>query len=135
MPVVSITRLRVRSWRYLLPFIFFAVRSSQQARAAEGNLRVALLRDARSTFWTCTIWASEAAMRSFMMSGPHRQAMPRLLEWCDEAALVHWSQDTDWQPDWREAHARLQREGRRSKVKQPSPAHEAYEIPPPRQHG
>ena len=135
MPVVSITRLRVRSWRYLLPFIFFAARSSRQARAAEGNLRVALLRDARSTFWTCTIWESEAAMRSFMLSGPHRQAMPRLLNWCDEAALVHWSQDTDRQPDWGEAHARLQREGRRSKVKQPSPAHQAYEIRAPRRQG
>ena len=86
--VVSITRLRVRSWRYILPFIFFTLRSSRQAKVAEGDVHVALLRDAKSTFWTRTVWTTEAAMKSFMLSGPHRQVMPRLLEWCDEAAVA-----------------------------------------------
>jgi hypothetical protein len=112
MPVVSVTRLRVRSWRYLLPFVFFALRSSRQAKVAEGNLHVALLRDAKSTFWTRTVWTTDAAMKAFMLSGPHRQVMPRLLDWCDEAAVVHWVQDTDQRPDWHEAHDRLQQEGR-----------------------
>ena len=132
MPVVSITRLRVRSWRYLLPFISFALRSARQAKAAEGNLGVSLLRDANHTFWTCTVWATEEAMKSFMLSGPHRRAMPRLLDWCDEAALVHWAQQTKQQPDWQEAYRRLQQQGRRSKVKNPSPAHQSYQIAEPK---
>ena len=131
MPVVSVTRLRVRSWRYLLPFIVFAVRSSRQAKTAEGNLGVTLLRDANLVFWTSTLWTTEDTMKSFMLSGPHRQAMPRLLDWCDEAALVHWPQPETQLPDWQEAHRRLQSEGRRSKVRHPSPAHEKYEIPKP----
>ena len=131
MPVVSVTRLRVRSWRYLLPFIVFAVRSSRQAKTADGNLGVSLLRDANLVFWTSTLWTTEETMKSFMLSGPHRQAMPRLLDWCDEAALVHWTQPETQPPDWQEAHRRLQTEGRRSKVRNPSPAQEKFEIPKP----
>jgi Domain of unknown function (DUF3291) len=132
MPVVSITRLRVRSLRYMVPFLFFALRSSRQAKAAQGNLGVSLLNDANKAFWTCTVWTTEDAMRSFMLSGPHRKAMPRLLDWCDEAALVHWAQEGEHKPDWQEAHRRLQREGRRSKVRHPSPAQDKYEIPRPK---
>jgi hypothetical protein len=119
----------------MLPFMFFALRSSRQAKGAEGNLHVALLRDAKSTFWTRTVWTTEEAMKSFMLSGPHRRVMPRLLDWCDEAAVVHWVQNADQPPDWYEAHDRLQQEGRRSKVGYPSPAHEKFDIPRPRQRG
>ncbi len=132
MPIVSVTRLRVRSLRYMLPFIVFSLRSAWQAKRAKGNLRTALLNDANQAFWTCTVWTTEEAMKSFMLSGAHRKAMPRLLDWCDEAALVHWSQASDQKPDWQEAHQRLQEEGRRSKVRHPSPAQDKYEIPKPR---
>ena len=71
-------------------------------------------------------------MKLFMLAGPHRKAMYRLLEWCDEAALVHWVQESDREPDWQEAHRRLQHDGRRSKVNHPSRAHEEYAIPTPR---
>src|SRR5215469_7726699 len=114
------------------PVPFFAVRSSRQAKRARGNLGVSLLRDGHMASWTRTVWDTEAAMKSFMLSGPHRQAMPRLLDWCDEAALVHWAQVTDQPPDWHEAHRRIQLEGRRSKVRHPSLAHERYEIATPR---
>jgi hypothetical protein len=131
MPMVSITRLRVRSWRYLVPFMFYAVRSFRQAKVAEGSLAVSLLRDSNNVYWTRTVWTTEAAMKSFVLSGPHRQAMRRLLEWCDEAALVHWMQESEREPDWLEAHRRLLQEGRRSKVNHPSPGHEKYLIPTP----
>jgi hypothetical protein len=134
-PVVSITRLRVRSWRYVLPFIVYALRASRQAKNAEGNLATSLLRDAHNTYWTRTVWTTESAMKAFMLAGPHRKAMRRLLEWCDEAALVHWQQETGQQPDWHDAHRRLQVEGRRSKVNHPSPAQENFQIPAPKLRG
>lgn len=133
MPLVSITRLRVRSWRYLVPFMFFAVRSSRQAKKADGNLAVSLLGDANNVYWTRTLWRTEEAMKSFMLSGAHRQVMRHLLDWCDEAAVVHWVQESDQEPDWQEAYRRMQQEGRRSKVNHPSPAHEKYLIPSPQQ--
>ena len=131
MPLVSITRLRVRSWRYLPGFIFFALRASRQAGKSQGNLSTSLLRDSNHTFWTCTVWTTQPAMKAFMLTGSHHQVMRHLLEWCDEAALVHWEQDTAEAPDWKEAHRRLQGEGRRSKVNHPSPSHERFEIRPP----
>ena len=110
MSFVSITRLRVRSWRYLPTFFVAAFRSAWQARRAEGNLAFSVLRDARDTFWTRSVWTDEAAMRAFMTTGAHRAAMPKLLEWCDEAAVAHWTQDSDREPSWEEAHRRMGRE-------------------------
>lgn len=52
MPLVSITRLRVRSWRFLPGFFLYALRSAREAAKAEGNLAARLLRDQHHTFWT-----------------------------------------------------------------------------------
>ena len=122
MPLVSITRLRVRTWRYVPQFLVQSLRAVRQAGRTPGNLAVSILRDANRAFWTRTLWRDEAAMRSFMRSGVHRRVMARLPKWCDEAALVHWVQQQSEPPSWPEAHRRLQREGRRSRVIHPSEA-------------
>jgi hypothetical protein len=131
MPFVSITRLRVRSWRYLPVFVLQSLRAARQAKGAKGSLAVSVLRDANWAFWTCTLWRDEAAMRSFMRSGAHSRVMARLPEWCDEAALVRWAQDGSEPPSWSEAHRRLQGEGRRSRVNRPTEAQRRFEIPEP----
>jgi hypothetical protein len=133
MSFVSITRLRLRSGRYLPGFLLQAVHSVRQAKVSFGNLSVAILYDADLSFWTRTVWREEAAMRSFMLSGAHHRIMPRLLEWCDEAAVVHWVQGAQEPPSWLESHQRLQQEGRRSKVNHPSEGQRRFEIPVPRE--
>ncbi len=120
---VSLTRLRVRSWRYLPVFFIQVFRSAQQAKSAQGSLVVTVLRDAHNTFWTRTVWNSEQAMKAYMRSGVHRQVMRRLPQWCDEAAVAHWTQESPQPPSWQEAHQRLQQSGRPSKVNHPSEAH------------
>ena len=132
MPSVSITRLRVRKWRYLLAFVLWATRSVRQAKRAPGNLGVGLLRDRNNTFWTKTVWTDDAAMRAFMLGEPHKAAMPKLLDWCDEASLVRWTQEGTSLPSWDDAHRRLERDGRASKVNHPSDAHRALKFPPPK---
>ena len=134
MPFVSITRLRVGSWRYVPGFLIQSLRTALQAKRATGNLAISVLRDADRAFWTRSVWHDEAAMRSFMQSGVHRRIMARLPEWCNEAAVVHWVQDADESPSWQEAHRRLQEEGRRSRVTQPSEAQRRFEIQEPRAH-
>jgi len=131
MALVSITRLRLRSWRYLPMFAWYVLRSARQAARAEGNLAAKLLRERRNTFWTNTIWTGEAAMKKFMTSGAHGKAMRKLAEWCDEAAVVHWTQESAEPPTWPEAYQRLQKDGRRSKVNHASAAHLAHEFPEP----
>ena len=131
MPLVSITRLHVRSWRYLPLFFIQALRSAWQAKQAEGNLSVAILQEARFTFWTRTVWTNESAMKHYIISGVHKQVMRSLLEWCDEAAVVHWKQDRAQPPTWEEAFHHLREEGRPSKVNHPSKAHQTYRFPMP----
>ena len=131
MPIVSITRIRVRSWWYLPAFFVQTLRIAVQAARADGSLAVTLLRDRRNTFWTGTSWSSDDSMKAFMHAKPHGPTMRRLLHWCDEAALVHWTQVSVELPSWEEAHQRIQREGRPSKVNHPSPAHTAHAFPAP----
>jgi hypothetical protein len=130
--LISVTRLRIRSPRYLPMFIIYSILSSRQARRAPGNCGIDLLRDANNTYWTKTAWRDEKTMQSFILGGMHRRAMPKLLDWCNEAATVHWTQESPQLPDWQEAHRRIVSEGRRSKVRHPSPAHLAFEIAKPK---
>jgi hypothetical protein len=76
MPFISVTRLRVRSWKYFPALLIAAFRSAVQARRANGNLAVSVLGEARNTFWTRSIWIDETAMKGFMVSGaqPHDNA-------------------------------------------------------------
>jgi hypothetical protein len=131
MPFVSITRLRVRSWFYLPAFFVQSVRAIKQAREAEGNRSVAVLLDVKKTFWTRSVWASETAMRAYILAGVHRKVMGRLAQWCDEAAIVHWTQESMEPPMWEDAHRRLQQDGRASKVHEPSEDQRNYRIPAP----
>jgi len=131
MPFVSVTRLRVRSWSYLPAFVVATARIAWQARKADGSLAVKIFRERRNAFWTTTSWESEAAMKKFMLAKPHGPAMRKLLNWCDEAAIVHWTQPGAELPSWPEAHRRMQLQGRPSKVNYPSPAQSSFTIVEP----
>lgn len=88
--------------------------------------------DRKLTFWTMTLWNSEADMRAYRNTDAHKKAMPKLQFWCDEASIVHWQQQEDEFPSWFEAHERMPKEGRLSKVKNPSANHLSFTIPAPR---
>jgi heme-degrading monooxygenase HmoA len=132
MAFISITRLRVRSVRYLPQFLWLTFLSHRQAKRSSGCLAVKILRDAGNAYWTSTAWADEAAMRAYISSGAHRRVMPKLKDWCDEAYVTHWEQESAVLPGWQEAHRRMTENGRRSKVNNPSQAHLAFEIPEPK---
>jgi hypothetical protein len=130
MALISATRLRVRSRQFLPEFFWRAFLSARQARRSPGNLGARTIAGANHAFWTITAWENEAVMRSFMLAGAHRKAMPKLLEWCDEASVVHWAQDTPELPALEEVHRRMVAEGRMSKVNHPSADQQARRIPP-----
>ena len=129
---VSLTRLRVRSIRFMPAFALHALRTNNQVRKAPGFLDGALLPDRAWTFWTLTAWTSHEHMRAYMISGAHKQAMPRLLHWCDEASVAHWTQPALPLPTWAEADHRMRTQGRPSKVLHPSPNHAALAYREPR---
>ena len=111
MSLVAVTRLRVRSLRFLVPFAFYTLRSFRQAKHATGNLGVNVRRAEGFAFWTLTVWQDEAAMSAYRITPPHRHAMPKLLEWCDEASVVHWNQESAELPDWKTAERRMAESG------------------------
>ena len=131
MPLISVTRLRVRSWRYFPSFVWQSLKSAGQAERSAGFMDGRLLRNPKNAFWTMTAWKDEAAMSAFRSAGAHGGVMRKLLTWCDEATVVHWDQETSELPSWQEAHRRMVKEGRRSKVNYPSPAQTSNHVPAP----
>jgi heme-degrading monooxygenase HmoA len=132
MSFIGVTRLRVRSIRFLPPFTMHFLRTRRQVRKAPGFQGGSLLADRSWTFWTMTAWDSQESMRRYMTTAPHRATMPYLLDWCDEASVVHWNQPEAALPSWLEADKRMRENGRASKVRNPSPEHATLSYQPPR---
>ena len=63
------------------------------------------------------------ALLAFMASGAHRDVMPKLQDWCDEASLVHFEDASGGEPDWDAAAMKVRHDGRTSRVRHPSEAH------------
>jgi hypothetical protein len=121
MAFVSVTRLHLRSKRFLLPFLFYTLRSALQTRRSGGFRRGALGSDPQGGNWTVTAWDSDADLRNYRNSGAHRLAMQKLLHWCDEASFAHMAIDDATLPSVEAAYELLRR-GRISKVNHPSAA-------------
>jgi hypothetical protein len=128
---ISVTRLRLRAFAYLPFFLWRTFQSSRQVVRAHGFLGGRTLVNSKNVYWTITAWESEEAMREFRSADAHRSAMPKLLNFCDEASVVHWNQDDPELPTWEESHRRMKTGGRLSKVNHPSPDQLANRWPPP----
>jgi len=130
--LASVTRLRVRSIRFLPSFLWRTFLSQRQVERVPGFIGGRLLIDSGLTFWTLTAWQSEETMRKFRGSGAHARVMPRLAEWCNEAAYAHWIQTENSIPTWEDAYQRLLGEGRLSRVERPSQNHLDRQFARPR---
>lgn len=122
MALVSVTRLRLRSGWLLPAFAWRSFRSMSQARGADGCLAATARNQPGLVFWTCSVWRDLAAMRAFMLSGAHKDAMPKLVTWCSEASVAHWETTADTLASWQEAEGHMRASGRTSRVRHPSPA-------------
>src|SRR5436853_2632705 len=103
MPIISVTRLRLRSILFLPQFIWTNTFVNRQIVRSRGFLRGRLLVDKALTFWTTTAWIDDSGMKAFRDSGAHKKAMRKLPDWCCESTSVHWIQDNDQLPDWNPA--------------------------------
>ena len=135
MTFVSLTRLRVRSIRFLPLFAVYTWRSLRQVRKAAGFQTGGLLPDRRWTYWTMTAWDGQESMRRFMTSGAHKGAMRHLMHWCDEASVAHWEQEGGTLPSWEDADRRMRASGRVSKVNHQSPEQAGMNYERPRTTG
>lgn len=129
--LASVTRLRVRSFRYLPAFLWMTFLVQRQTSRAPGFLGGRLLIDNLHTYWTLTVWESEKAMKAFRGSDAHARVMPKLTEWCDEAAYTHWKVD-DSIPEWPDAYNQLVNDSHLSRVTHPSQDHMSQHFSKPR---
>ncbi len=113
-------------------FVLYTLQSLRQVKRAPGFKDGGLLPDRSWTFWTMTAWDSQASMRAYMTSGAHKRAMPKLMQWCDEASVAHWEQEQTELPSWTEADRRMRVTGRVSKVLHPSAEHAGMRYREPR---
>jgi len=132
MVFVSLTRLRIRSVRFVPQFAMHTLNSIRQVKRAAGFQDGALLADRSWTFWTITAWGSQESMRAYMTAGAHKSAMRHLMHWCDEASVAHWTQPDARLPSWAEADKRMRETGCVSKVLHPSAQHANLSYRTPR---
>jgi hypothetical protein len=131
MPVIAVTRLRLRDHALLNDFFTAAVAALEQAKKSAGHLGSDALADANDAWWTVTAWAQRDPMRAFVDAQPHLGTMPHLDEWCDEATFVDWEQDSADLPDWQSCYQRLIAGGQVATLSHPSPEHATRAFPPP----
>jgi heme-degrading monooxygenase HmoA len=76
MSLIGVTRLRVRSVRFLPSFAMHFLRTRRQVREAPGFQGGSLLADRRLAFWTMTAWDSRDSMRLYMTTACDNRASP-----------------------------------------------------------
>lgn len=130
MPFASVTRLRVKSILFLIPFMRANEASVKELKTSNGLLNGKELIDKKLTFWTITLWDDQESMKEFRNSQSHRIAMQHLPKWCNEASYHHWIQEDDELPSWDTVSKKLYAEGSLSKVRNPSKAQIENQFPP-----
>jgi len=130
-PVIVVTRLRLKDPALLDEFLVDAVAVLEQAQKSNGNLGANALGDANDAWWSVTSWQTREEMRAFVASEPHRTIMTRLDHYCAEATFVAWEQPHADLPDWQTSYQRLVADGQVAELTSPSPANQTRAFPAP----
>ncbi|MGK7890931.1 MAG: hypothetical protein AB4042_16495 [Leptolyngbyaceae cyanobacterium] len=136
MTYLSMTRLRLRSPLYLLPFALYTFRSVRQAQRTPGFLQGKIMFTADLAGWTALLWKSEAAIRAYVSAGAHGEAMNYTQQWASEA--VHGHQVMDFArvagtelPSWGAIAQSLSENGHFYSLPYPSVNHQKQVVPQP----
>ena len=131
MPVIVVTRLRLKDPALFDEFFASAVAVVEQAQGSEGNLGADVLAEANNTYWTRTAWQGRDSMNAFVGSEPHLHTMNRIDAWCDEATFVDWEQASADLPDWQDSYRRLIATGQAASLTSSTHAHQTRGFPAP----
>ena len=131
MPVIVVTRLRLKDPALLDEFFVDAVAAIEQAQKSAGNLGADALADTDNAWWSVTSWQSRDTMRAFVGGEPHQTIMSRLDHYCDEATFVDWEQPGADLPDWQTSYRHLVADGQVATLTSPSSANQTRAFPAP----
>jgi len=131
MPVIVVTRLRLKDPALLDEFFTDAVAAIEQAQKSDGNLGADALADAGNAWWSVSAWTGHRPMQAFVGTQPHQTIQGRLDHYCDEATFVDWEQDRPDLPDWQTSWRHLVADGKAATLTHPSDANQTRAFPPP----
>ena len=131
MPVIVVTRLRLKDPALLDEFFTDAVAAIEQAQKSDGNLGADALADAGNAWWSVSAWTGRDPMQAFVGKQPHQAIQGRLDHYCDEATFVDWDQDSPDLPDWQTSWRHLVADGKVAQLTHPSEANQTRAFPPP----
>ena len=131
MPVIVVTRLRLRSPELIDEFFTHAVAVLEQALRSEGNLGADALAEAHDAWWSVSAWRERGLMEAYVNSEPHLSTMELLDHLCDEATFVDWEQPGVALPDWQTSWRHLVADGKSATLTHPSVSNQARAFPAP----
>ena len=131
MPVIVVTRLRLKDPALLDEFFTDAVAAIEQATKSAGNLGADALADANNAWWSVSAWQDRGQMQAYVDREPHQGISRRLDHFCDEATFVDWEQASPDLPDWQTSWRHLTTDGKAAELTQASAANQTLDFPPP----
>ena len=131
MPVIVVTRLRLKNAGLLDEFFTAAAGALDQALKSDGNLGADALADANNAWWSVSSWQDRRPMQAFVRTEPHLSTMAKLDHLCDEATFVDWKQASPELPDWQTSYRHLVADGQVATLTHPSAANQTKDFPAP----
>jgi len=131
MPIIVVTRLRLRNPTLIDEFFTHAAAVIEQAMQSEGNLGVDALAEAHDAWWSVTAWRERAAMQACVNAEPHLSTEALLDRLCDEATFVDWEQASPQLPDWQTCWHHLVTDGQSATLTDESEANQTRAFPAP----
>ena len=131
MPIIAVTRLRLRDPSLLDEFFTHAAAVLEQAQTSSGNLGADALAEAHDVWWSVTAWHDRPQMDAFVNAEPHSDTEGLLDHLCDEATFVDWEKASAELPDWQTRWRHLVADGQSAPLTHQSEANQTRAFPAP----
>jgi hypothetical protein len=131
MPIIAVTRLRLRDPSLLDEFFTHAAAVLEQAQTSSGNLGADALAEAHDVWWSVTAWHDRPQMDAFVNAEPHLDTEGLLDHLCDEATFVDWEEASAELPDWQTSWRHLVADGQSAPLTHQSEANQTRAFPAP----
>jgi hypothetical protein len=131
MPIMVVTRLRLRDRSLLDEFFTHPAAVLEQAMRSKGNLGADALAEAHDAWWSVTAWQDRAQMGAFVDAERHLSTEALLNHLCDEATFVEWEQADAQLPDWPTSWRHLVADGHSAALTHQSEANQTRAFPAP----
>lgn len=127
MPIIALTRLKLKSIMQLPKFVIENEAAVKQLRIAKGFIGGKTLIEPNLGLWTTTLWEDEESMKAYYTSGAHKALMPKLVIYACEAVTTHFDYPSKELPSWAFSYEQLMAKGKFSGIlKDPSQDHQNH---------